>query len=295
MTTLDRVAEFALRPVPARMAGYARVAVGLAAVGAAFDTGIILRRVLVDGILPLPLAPGLPVLPAAWLNGLLALWVAAGVAFLVGWRTTAAGVVLAAVMTYVTLVSQQSYSNHLYLLVWEVGLLTAAGAGAAVSLDARGSAAGTVRASPVFLLKVQLTVLYGFAAVTKINPEYLSGAVLAGAMRWDGPLALPAGLRTPALLSLAAFASVAAEALLAVVLWSPRWRKAGAALGVALHLGMAAMIPFSELSDILVFATSAIGLYPLFFDDRPASGGGKKPASASYTFWSRLSRSTKPR
>lgn len=278
MTALDRLGEFALRPAPGRMAGWARVAVGLAAVGAAFDTAVILRRVLADGVLPLPYAGPVPVIPAAWLDALLGVWVASGAAFLLGWRTTAAGVVLAAVMAYVMLMTQQTYSNHLYLLVWEVGLLTLAGAGAAVSLDARGRPPGTVRAGPVFLLKVQLSVVYAFAALAKINPGYLSGGLLAAAMRWDGPLAIPDLLRSHLVLSALAFASVAGEALLAVLLWSPRWRRAGAALGVSLHLGMAAMIPFSELSDILIFAASAIGLYPLFFDDGPSAASPERTA-----------------
>mgnify|MGYP006199594577 CR=1 FL=1 len=92
---------------------------------------------------------------------------------------------------------QQLYSNHLYLMVIVVGLLTAGDGGAALSLDAmRRGARETVPTWPMWLLRVQVSIVYGSAALSKVNLTYLSGSVVASYLRRDGPLAVPDAWRS---------------------------------------------------------------------------------------------------
>ena len=97
-------------------------------------------------------------------------------------------------------------------------LLAFVGLAGAVARDA---------AERLVLWRVQLSVLYGVAAVAKLNASFLGGDVLAGSLR-DGPL--PVSLPLPALL-VAGVGVVLLEALLAVAPWVPRFRRP--ALGVA--------------------------------------------------------------
>lgn len=267
MTALDRLGEFVLRPADSRLLGYIRIVIGIAVLALVVETGTILKEMESRSTITLPYVELVPQLPVGHINWLLAIWSIAGLAFLVGWYTTLAGLMLTTVQGYVLLADQQSYSNHIFLLSSIVFLLTLAGAGAAYSLDARWRKEPAVsRGGPVFLLKVQLSVVYAFAALCKINALYMTGAVLSVVLRWDGPLALPAALKDRWILAIMAFASVAIEAFLAVGLWVPRWRKAAVLLGVLLHLGMIATVILPDMLGVVVFAVSSLALYPLYFD-----------------------------
>lgn len=273
MTAWDRLGAFVLRPLRAadeRRVGFVRIAIGIAVLATAVETGEYLGRVLAASSLALPYMGPIPRLPEKLFIPFLTVWCLAGLAFLVGWNTRIAGTVLTLVMGYTLIVDQQTYSNHLYLLTCIVLLLTLAGAGAAVSLDARRrSGINHVAAGPVFLLKTQLSVMYAFAALNKISAIYLSGAVLSVTLRWEGPVALPAAARNPTILAIMALSSVVIEAFLAVALWSPKWRKGALVAGVALHLGMIATVPLPDMLAVAIFALASLSLYVLFFDNAP--------------------------
>jgi hypothetical protein len=253
----------------------ARVIVGVASLAGAVEAAHLLSHLLAPAVLRLPYTPGLPDPPPAAVPALIAAWSAAAVAFTLGWRTHAAGAVLAATMGYALLLDQQSYSNHQYLLVVVVVLLTLADCGAAASVDAwRGRGRPVVPAWPVLLLKLQLTVVYGFTALAKLNLVYLSGALLAGGLRTGGWLPVPTSWQIVEVMSPLAVASVLIEVVLAAALWLPRWRRPAAALGVAFHATMiwTMSVPFS----LAIFAAGMLALYALFFD-----------ASDARRWWSR--------
>jgi hypothetical protein len=219
-----------------------------------------------------------PVLSAAATTALLVAWGAAAVALLLGWHTRLAAASLALVLAVVLVQDAQAYSNHLYLLATVSALLAVADAGAAWSLDARRRGArAAVPAWPVTLLKTQLSAVYAFAALAKLNPEYLAGATLWAflpALRAAvGPGAPPAGVR--AALAGAAWLSVALEALVAVGLWVPALRRAAVAAGVALHAGMILLLP--ERAQLAVFALEMAALYVLFLVR--ASDGAERPGA----------------
>ncbi len=248
---------------PARPLAVTRWVVGAGAAIRALVGIPILVDIARPDSLHMPYAPWQPELtPAiAWL--LIAVWLAAAVAFTIGWHSRPAGAVLVAAMASVLVSDQQAYGNHLYLLTLLALLLTLADAGAALSLDARRRGERpSVPGWPVSLLRIQLTLVYGFSALTKLNEDFLSGAVLAGSLQ-TGPITFPAGLRTPAVLSVVAAVAIAVEALLALALWSTRLRPAAVGAGVVFHLSIVALIG-GATGELVVFSLEMWAVYLLF-------------------------------
>lgn len=167
--------------------------------------------------------------------------------------------------SYSLLVKQQLYNNHLYLLATLL-LLTLADSGACWSLDARRRGMRSYLAAwPASLLKWQVSVVYGFAALAKINTVYLSGAVsksqFALAPAWFMPTQT-----LDALFPLLAVLSIVMEGFLAGGLWRVRWRYVALLVGVALHgFGVVAgsSTPFTAL-ELGNFALITMAPYVLF-------------------------------
>jgi hypothetical protein len=80
------------------------------------------------------------------------------------------------------------------------------------------------------VLRAQLSILYGFSALAKIWPDFLTGQALA-TRTWIGSAA------PDALLVAASWATLVLEAALAIKVWARRpWWTAGLAAAVAMHL-----------------------------------------------------------
>lgn len=106
----------------------------------------------------------------------------------------------------------------------------------------------------LLLWRTQLSALYGIAVLARLNEAFLSGTVLAEALRVPLPL--------PALVALG-LGLLAVEALLAVTPWVPRLRLAGTAVAVALHgVALLAVVggPLVVLR-LLVFGGAAVLLH----------------------------------
>ena len=190
----------------------------------------------------------------------------AAVCFTLGLRTRWAGAALLAVLASWPALDQQLYSNNLYLLCLWVLLLTIADSGRTLGLDARG--AWPIPAWPAFLIKVQLSIVYGFTALAKVNAEFLSGAVYrTGAFYFP----VPAAWLTPGVLSLVAAATVLVEGFLAVGLWVPRLRLTAFVVGVGLHAGILLTMNRRPLTGLTIFAVISLAPYLLFLDVPPAS------------------------
>lgn len=123
----------------------------------------------------------------------------------------------------------------------------------------------------LLLWRTQLTVLYGVAALAKLNASFLSGDVLAVTLA-TGPL----GVVPPAaLLVLVGAALVVAEAGLATALWRPDLHRAGLAVAVLLHLvalPVAGADPLVALR-LVVFGGTAVVLWA-------ACAGAVRPSAA---------------
>lgn len=214
----------------------ARVGVALAAAIEAVNAAPVLNRLSMPSIVHLPLA-GLPYPGDAWplLTGL---WLLAAVALAVNVRGS--GWILAACLGYVVLLDQQTYSNHLMLF-------------------AILSAMHALRAYVPLMLKSQLTLVYFFAAVSKVNVAFLSGVVIAGSLRPQF-----AWMRSPWLLVPMAVSAIAAELFIADALWIPRRQRWAVALGVALHVGFVVLM--DNTVSLLAFGLACVSMYPLFLE-----------------------------
>lgn len=189
---------------------YLRAVIGLVSAGAAFEYFFVLKRVLAPGIVALPFIDSLPRLPLSWLPAFITCWFITALLFV---KRREFGYVLASFIFYTLLLDEKSYSNHGYLLGLVVLLL----------------AAGWQR-----LLAFQISVVYLFSALAKLNPEYLSGDVLAAFF------AVPR-LPAPAY-PLAAVASVVTELFVVAALWVPTLRRFGFLAALFLHLGMVLLL-----------------------------------------------------
>lgn len=238
----------------ARGLGLARILVGVAALIRAGVTYGILNGVFAVGNVRIPYVP-VGFEPGESAIGLMTLaWAAAALGFALGWHTRLFGVVLAGLMAFTLILDQQTYSNHLYLLILVTVLLVVADAGAALSLDARRTDEREVPGWPVMLLRIQTSIVYGFAALWKMNLTYLSGAVLYAFLPRTGWLALPESMVTVTVLAPLAILSVMAEAFLAVMVWRPTWRHQAFALAFLLHAGMVLFVDPTGRLQIVVFA-----------------------------------------
>jgi simple sugar transport system substrate-binding protein len=127
------------------------------------------------------------------------------------------------------------------------------------------------------LIRVQISIVYFFAAIWKINPHFLSGWVLGTYVR-EGIITLPESFYQPHILAGFALLAIATELLLAFGLWSARLRGPAAVVGVGLHMSFVLLMP--QWAELIVFGLLAAGTYPLFLS-RDGEGAAMKTASNS--------------
>lgn len=248
--------------IGSRPLGLARILIGVAAAARALVAWPILTKLSDPATLRVPYFEWYPEASTALIVVTLSVWLISAVFLTLGRNVTTSGLLLLASIVFVLGLDQQAYSNHLYLMAWLVLLLVAADSGAGISL---GRPDRPVTRWPVTLMKIQLSVVYAFAAITKLNEDFISGRVLAGVMR-DGVIEFPSSLRTPSVLASLAVATIFVELYLAFFLWSPRLRHSGFALGAGFHLAIVLLM--ADTGELAVFALEMLALYPLFLGDR---------------------------
>ncbi|MFP3881063.1 MAG: HTTM domain-containing protein [Actinomycetota bacterium] len=246
-----------------RPLGLARVGVGLAAIVKALITAPVLLALTRDDLLRTPNFIWFPepVSPLVWL--VLATWVISATLLAIGWKVSVSGTVLTLTIAFTLALDQQLYSNHLYLLGWLTLLMTIADAGAGLNVSRVDR---PVVRWPVILLMAQLSIVYGFSALSKINPDFLRGEVLAGELR-GGLVPFPETLITPPLMAGLAAVVIAVEAALALLIWRARFRPYVFALGLGLHLSITFFM--SATGQLAVFSLEMLSLYPLFLTGHP--------------------------
>lgn len=249
-----------------------RIAVGVCGVAVVLEAWRSLPLILAAGVPPMPLIAWLPRLSPSDLPLLRLVWLLAVAGFVVGFKTRLAGALVTCASAYVLLLDERTYSNHLYLFVLIMLLLTVADSGAALSVDAlRRGSRDTVAAWPIELLKIQVSLVYGFAALAKLtSPMFLSGDVLSHTLRNQGWLSVPAAWRTPLWMGMLSGTAVVLELFIAVGLWHRRLRWPAALGGMLLHGFILTALNSSRLA-LGIFAWEILALYPLFF--RPLAPG----------------------
>lgn len=265
MSALSALIERRARP---EAAGVARAVVGVAALLKALERAPILDRLASPDVVRVPYLAGQPSIADLPATLVLAVWIGLAAAFAAGVAARITGTLLTLLLVSVLLGDQQLYSNHLYLLTWLVALLTLADAGAALSVDAiRNGTRRTIAEWPLWLLRIQLSVVYLFAGLSKIGATYLSGAVVALSLRNDGLFAIPTEWRTFEVMAALSIVSILSEIGLAIGLWLPRWRRTAFVVGLLLHIGIA--LWFDPTVPLIVFAIIALAPYVLFLDLEP--------------------------
>ena len=233
---------------------------------AAFEIWRLLPHFLTPTVIKLPYFEWVPLLPPGSMWAFILLWVLAAIAFVIGWKTRIAGAVLACVIGYSLMLDQQLYSNHLYLLFLIVVLLTIADSGAAISIDAKHADRAAVPGWPIWLLKIQVTIVYIFSAVAKLTPQYLSGEVLTESLKQYGFFTVPMAWRVPFAMKLLAIVAIVMELFVGLGLWSRRLRMVAVIAGVFFHAFIIAALDSSRLS-LSIFTLEMFAVYLLFFDE----------------------------
>jgi hypothetical protein len=270
MRIIDSLRALVTRQTDARAIAIVRIVVGFAAIGFALESWVELGRLISPLVVKMPYVAWLPRLPSAALPVFIGIWLVMAVAFIIGLRTRLAGGILTLLMAYTLLLDQQLYSNHLYLGTLVLLLLTLADSGARFSLDARWSGGHEqISEWPILLLKLQVSIVYFFAALLKMNPAYLSGSIMTQFWPFNDPSLLPGSWSPALIMQIAAALSICTELFLAVALWVPRLRWLALAVGVGFHLMIictGGAMPGVPDIPFAIFALVTVAPYALFFD-----------------------------
>ena len=209
-------------------------------------------------------------------------------------RTSCA--VLLAMQGWLFFADRLEFRNHpwFFLLVLLLLALSACGEGFSLRGRLRGwRGSAPIRAVPLTaqrLLQVQVSLVYLFAGLHKLNASFLGGHVLAhhlsvglGSGLSGRVLRSVVGeptlgswishLSEPGRLVALSVASAALELFLAFALWSRRTRPVAIAAGLAFHLG----IGFTM--NVFAFSLVMMSSYVLFLEEPDAAGRAPAPAA----------------
>ena len=116
-------------------------------------------------------------LPAAAMNVVFVALTALAICIAVGLRYRTCAALFAVGYTYVFLIDQANYLNHQYLICLLSFLLAFMPAHAVFSFDSQRSSdrAPVVRRWTVWLLRTQVGIVYAYAGIAKLNPDWLAG------------------------------------------------------------------------------------------------------------------------
>lgn len=252
---------------PARAVAILRIGIGLAALVRGLKTGRDLYLLQHDpGAVPARLFDWAPDLASTTaIASFTFFWIAASAGLIVGYRSRRCAFALFLGGVFLHLVDQNFWAHHMYFLLLLLLLLSVSDSDAELSVRwvRNGRADRDILTWPLWLFKVQLSLVYFYTAVAKVNPTFLGGEVIAGR------LTLPALLTSPAALGLLAAGAVAVEFFLSFALWVPTLRYWGFLLGLMLH----GIVPFvmGPYVGLIVFSLMTLSVYVLFVDDRKAS------------------------
>lgn len=230
----------------------ARIGVGLATILTSIEAYEILAAIS-GGRVAMPVFPGIPAPTLPWVIVLVVLAIGAAAAVTVGWNTEVAATVSVMVGSAILLWDQQTYSSHRLLATLLMAYLVFAKAGTAWSV--RPSVGRpSVPWWPQLLMMSQLSVLYFFSALSKVNVWFISGTPLASWVWMELPWQL---------YFIASIMTIVVELTIAVGLWFHGSRRVAVLLGLGLHLSIVVLMNHDTLA-LLAFALTCVSLYPLF-------------------------------
>lgn len=260
---LGRLAAAAARPVPADSAAVFRIAYGLLV---AFGSVRFLARGWVDALylepahhLTYPGFEWVRPLAAPWMHLHMAALAVLGLCIAVGYRHRLAAALFVVGFTYTELIEASLYLNHYWFVTLTGVLVWLLPVGHRWSLDAargRVTASPVVPAGAVWALRAQVAVVYGFAGLAKLNPDWLFEAQplriwLADRTRLPliGPL-----LDEPAVAYLASWWGAFFDCTVVGWLLWQRSRPWAFAVLVAFHLTTAALFQIGIFPWVMILA-----------------------------------------
>lgn len=256
-----RLTDIRVDPRPVALA---RIGLGIATVANAVEMHALLKGIA-NGKLHVPVFAAIPPPTEPAVGLYLAVAVVAGIAVAVGWCTAPMAVVSTMLNAWLFLWDQQTYSGHRFLATLLVAYLVFARSDAVWSVSRRG---GDVPWWPQLLMMTQLSVCYFFAAITKINPLFLTGAPLSqwvwAPLPWWMFMAMAVG-------------TVVVEIFLAFGLWGRTTVRAAVGTGVFLHTSIVLLIQ-DQTVPLIAFSLTCLSLYWLFLA-RPRLSARSRPRS----------------
>jgi predicted DCC family thiol-disulfide oxidoreductase YuxK len=125
---------------------------------------------------------------------------------------------------------------------------------------------------PRWMMRIQLSVVYGFAGLQKVNSEFLSGDALNAYLSMAvGPLApVSHALSGSAIVQPMAYSVVAIEVGMALLVWSRHTRALVFGTAIPLHVGML-LVPWNTLEfiGVVLFALLTFTLLSAWVEAAP--------------------------
>lgn len=162
--------------------------------------------------------------------------------------------------TYVFLLEQSRYLNHFYLLCVLAGILCLLPAHAAFSVDARRFPklrSDTVPAWTIWILRAQLTIVYFYGGLAKINADWLAGQPMQIWMSERTDFPLIGGLFTEMwMVYFMSYSGLLLDLFIApALLWKPT-RSVAFALITLFHVMNSQLFPIGIFPWFMIVATT---------------------------------------
>lgn len=254
-----RLTELLELRVDGRPVALARMLLAFALAVCILESAAVLRGIA-EGKLRYPVSPIVPAPTTAAVQIYLVVGVVAAVCLLLGLFAGASAAAGSVLLASALLWDQQTYSSHHFLVVLLLAYLAFARSGRRWGVAAlRNPERTSVPWWPQLLMMTQVSALYLFAGVSKINPLFLSGEPLQAWMWMNLPLPVFQAL---------AIATITTEVFLAVALWIPRLRLIAIVAGLGLHVSI--VVGLTDQTLVLIaFGAATLATYWLFLS-RPS-------------------------
>ncbi len=264
MPTLGAMRDFFAAQTGGRPLGVARVGVGMSALLLALVTRRDMLLLFAPDAVRGRWIPWVPDISPDWLDVYIGLWIVAVVLFTAGMFARWAGMAVVACIVYRFMVDQSMYWAPIYLCGLLTLLLTIGNSGTGFSVDAwRRGGEQPVPRWPLTLYKIQISLVYLFAALEKMHSNFLLSDFIVQSVPLIGML------DWPPLIRLAAFGTVGFEVWLSFALWSRRFQRWAFLLGFLFHTAILFCIGF--YAALLAYAAMFVSSYAAFIEAVPES------------------------
>lgn len=186
-------------------------------------------------------------------------WMVLGALVALGYRARLAAVLMLGVGPFLLI---DWYRNHLYLILILLLLVAVSDCERHYALRLRGS--GPATGWPRFLMRCQVSIVYVFAGIAKVNGEFLDGRVL---QHYFDRSIFPVPDLDQSTLAAISVSAVTVELFMGLAVWLPRLRPVVFFVAIPLHL---TMIPISSTPmlafELGIFALLMFTLLGAFVD-----------------------------